>query len=33
MGIPMSDAETLTHVTYAVEIFLRGCGYTPKAPQ
>jgi AcrR family transcriptional regulator len=30
LGIPLQDDECKAFVSYAVEIFLRGCGYTPK---
>jgi AcrR family transcriptional regulator len=29
MGQPMSEAEAEAHLTYAVDFFLRGCGYRP----
>ena len=31
MGEPMSDAEIAAYIPYATDIFLRGCGYRPKA--
>jgi AcrR family transcriptional regulator len=31
MGQPMNKAELEAHVSYAVDMFLRGCGYRPKA--
>jgi TetR/AcrR family transcriptional regulator, mexJK operon transcriptional repressor len=30
MGHPMTNAELDSHVPYAVDMFLRACGYTPK---
>jgi TetR/AcrR family transcriptional repressor of mexJK operon len=30
VGQPMTNAECEAHISYAVEVFLRGCGYTPK---
>jgi len=31
MGQPMSDGEIATYISYATDMFLRGCGYRPKA--
>jgi len=31
MGEPMSEAEIAAYIPYATDMFLRGCGYRPKA--
>ena len=31
MGQPMSTAEIAAYIPYATDVFLRGCGYRPKA--